>query len=249
MDLSGRGALVTGGSGDLGSAICRALAAAGAHVAVGYVGNPERAADTCRLVEAQGRRALAVQLDQAEPDAIDPAVEKAAAGLGRLDVLVNNAAWNIAIPFPQLDQVTTEIWDRIFATNVRGPFQLARAAAAHMRRQDAGRIVNIASIAAFRTAASSIAYATSKAALVHLTRCLAAALAPDITVNCVAPGLIEGTRMAQRMPPEVAQGARDQAVLRRTSAVDDIAAQVVAFCRADSITGQTLVIDGGVVFH
>ena len=249
MDLTGRGALVTGGSGDLGTAICRALAAAGADVAVGYVGNTERAAETCRIAEALGRRAVAIQLDQAEPAAVDPAVDAAAAKLGRLDVLVNNAAWNIAIPFPQLDQVTTEVWDRIFATNVRGPFQLARAAAVHMRRQGAGRIVNIGSIAAFRTAASSIPYAASKAALVHLNRCLAAALAPEITVNCISPGLIEGTRMAHRMPPDVAQGARDQAVLRRTSAVDDIAAQVIAFCRADTVTGQTLVIDGGVVFH
>jgi len=249
MDLKGRGALVTGGSGDLGTAICRALAAAGSDVVVGYVGNRDGAAKTCQLVEGLGRRAFMVQLDQAEPSTIDPAVAAAASLIGRLDVLVNNAAWNIGIPFPELDQLTTEVWDRIYDTNVRGPFQLARAAAGHMRRQGGGRIVNIASIAGLRPSGSSIAYATSKAALIHLTRCLAVALAPDIAVNCVAPGLIEGTRMAQRLPPAVAQSARDLAVLRRASGMDDIAAQVVTFCRADSVTGQTVVVDGGIEFH
>jgi 3-oxoacyl-[acyl-carrier protein] reductase len=249
VQLSGRAALVTGGSGDLGTAICRALAAAGCDVAVGYVGNREGAETTCRLVQGLGRAAAMVQLDQADPAAIEPAVAAAERALGRLDVLVNNAAWNIGIPFPALDQLTADIWDRIHDTNVRGPYLLARAAAGPMRRRGGGRIVNIASIAGLRPSGSSIAYATSKAALIHLTRCLAVALAPDITVNCVAPGLIEGTRMARRLPPEVAQSARDLAVLRRASGIEDIAEQVVTFCRADSVTGQTVVVDGGVHFH
>ncbi len=249
MELGGRGALVTGGSGDLGMAICRALAAAGTDVAVGYVGDRERADKTCQLVEGLGRRAYAVQIDQADPAAVESAVAAAAQQLGRLDILVNNAAWNIGIPFPELDRLTTEVWDRIYATNVRGPFQLARVAAGHMRQSGAGRIVNIASVAGLRPSGSSIAYATSKAALIHLTRCLAVALAPEIAVNCVAPGLIEGTRMAKRLPPAVAQSARDLAVLRRTSSAEDIADQVVTFCRADTVTGQTVAIDGGVEFH
>ena len=249
MDLGGAAALVTGGSGDIGAAICAALARAGVDVAVAYTGNAAGAGATRRAVEAHGRRACAVQLDQADPAAPDRAVDEAAATLGRLDVLVNNAAWNIGIPFPQLDALTTDVWDRIYATNVRGPFQLARAAARHMRRRGAGRIVNIASVAGLRPGGSSIAYASSKAALIHLTRCLAVALAPDITVNCVAPGLVEGTRMAQRLPVEVADTARRNAVLRRTSSAEDIAEQVVTFCRADSVTGQVLAIDGGLHFH
>jgi len=249
MDLRGRGALVTGGSGDLGTAICRALAEAGCDVAVGYVGNRDGAVKTGRAVEGLGRRACMVQLDQSDPTVIDRAVGSAAQEIGRLDVLVNNAAWNIGIPFPELDKLTTEIWDRVFNTNVRGPFQLARAAATHMRKQGGGRIVNIASVAGLRPGGSSIAYASSKAALVHLTRCLAVALAPDITVNCVAPGLIEGTRMAQRLPPAVVEGARQSVVLRRTSDMGDIARQVVTFCQADSVTGQVLVVDGGMHFH
>ena len=249
MELGGRVALVTGGSGDLGTAIAKALAAAGADIAVAYVGNREGAAATCAAVEALGRRQCAVQLDQSDPASNDRAVDDAAARMGRLDVLVNNAAWNIGIPFPHLDALTTEIWDRIYDTNVRGPFQLARAAARHMRRQGGGRVVNIASVAGLRPGGSSIAYATSKAALIHLTRCLAVALAPDITVNCVAPGLVEGTRMARRLPPEVAEWARQSAILRRASSPDDIASQVVTFCRADSVTGQVLTVDGGLHFH
>ena len=249
MDLRGRGALVTGGSGDLGTAICAALARAGCDVAVGYVENLDGARRTAKRVEELGRRAGVVQVDQADPARVDGAVADAAGALGRLDVLVNNAAWNIGIPFAELDKLTSEVWDRIFDTNVRGPFQLARAAAVHMKKAGAGRIVNIASIAGLRPSGSSIAYASSKAALIHLTRCLAVALAPAITVNCVAPGLIEGTRMAQRLPQAVVDDARARVVLGRTSSMDDIAEQVVTFCRADSVTGQVLVVDGGMHFH
>jgi 3-oxoacyl-[acyl-carrier protein] reductase len=249
MELQGRGALVTGGSGDLGTAICQALARAGCDVAVGYVGNRDGALKTGQLVEGLGRRACTVQLDQSDASAIAGAVASAHGELGRLDVLVNNAAWNIGIPFPELDKLTVEIWDRIYDTNVRGPFQLARAAAIHMRQAGAGRIVNIASVAGLRPSGSSIAYASSKAALIHLTRCLAVALAPTITVNCVAPGLIEGTRMAARLPRAVADRARESVVLGRTSSPVDIAEQVVTFCRADSVTGQVLVVDGGMHFH
>ena len=249
MDLRERGALVTGGSGDLGTAIALALARVGCDVAVGYVGNRDGALRTAKLVEEVGRRACTVQLDQSDAGAIDDAVAQAARDLGRLDVLVNNAAWNIGIPFTELDKLTVEIWDRIYDTNVRGPFQLARAAAAHMKTAGGGRIVNIASVAGLRPSGSSIAYASSKAALIHLTRCLAVALAPTITVNCVAPGLIEGTRMAQRLPQAVVDNARANVVLGRTSSMEDIAEQVVTFCRADSVTGQVLVVDGGLHFH
>ena len=249
MDLNGRAAFVTGGSGSLGSAMCRALAEAGCDVAVGYVGNREGADETLRTVEKLGRRACRILLDQTNPAAIEPAVERAARELGGLDILVNNAGWNIGVPFPELDKLTTEIWDRIFATNVRGPFQLARAAAVHMRQRGAGRIVNIASVAGLKPTGSSIAYASSKAALIHLTRCLAVALAPTITVNCVAPGLVEGTRMADRIPPEVVARVRQDAVLQRTADANDIALQVLTFCRADTVTGQVLNIDAGVHFH
>jgi 3-oxoacyl-[acyl-carrier protein] reductase len=249
VDLSGCAALVTGGSGDLGRAIALTLAEAGADVAVTWVGYREGAVETCRQVEKRGRRTAMIQLDQRDPTAIEPGVNDAVAALGRLDVLVNNAGWNTGIPFRDLDALTADVWDHINEVNLRGPFLLVRAAARHLRARGAGRIVNIASVAGLRAAGSSIAYAVSKAGLIHLTRCLAVALAPEVTVNCVAPGLMEGTRMAKRLPAEVVESTRRLAVLQRSTAIGDVAAQVVAFCRADSVTGQVLNIDGGVHFH
>jgi 3-oxoacyl-[acyl-carrier protein] reductase len=245
VDLKDKVALVTGGSGDVGSAIAGALARAGADIVISYAGYTQGASATVSAVRAIGRRALAVQLDQRDPSAIDAAVGQVIGEVGRVDILVNNAAWNIGIPFADLDQLTADIWDRVLETNLRGPFLLSRACAPHLRAHGTGRIVNIASIGGLYPGSSSIAYSASKAGLIHLTRCLAVALAPDVSVNCIAPGLIEGTRMAKRLPEEVSQWARSQAVLGRTASIQDIADQVVTFCQAESVTGQVLVIDGG----
>src|SRR4030095_5769566 len=126
-------------------------------------------------------------------------------------------------------------------TNLRGPFLLSRAFALEVRRHKAGRIVNIASLAGIGPAGTRSGDAASKAGLIHLTRCLAVALAPDVSVNCICPGLVEGTRMAARLPEEVKERARGQTVLRRTGSAEDIAQMVVTYCRADSVTGQTVV--------
>lgn len=249
MDLQGRVALVTGGSGDLGRAIALALAEAGADVAITWINYKDGAVETCGRVAERRRRTAMVQLDQSDTNAVAPAIETVVAELGRLDILVNNAGWNTGVPFRDLDALTPDIWNHIQDVNLRGPFFLARAAAPHLRARGAGRIVNIASVGGLRPAASSIAYAVAKAGLIHLTRCLAVALAPEVTVNCVAPGLMEGTRMAKRLPTEVVESTRRLAVLQRSTAIDDVAAQVVAFCRADSVTGQVLNIDAGVHFH
>jgi 3-oxoacyl-[acyl-carrier protein] reductase len=245
MDLDGKTALVTGGSGDIGRAIAEALAAGGVDVAISYVGHLKNATAAADAVRAAGRRSLAVQLDQRDPAAIDAAADTVVRAWGRLDILVNNAAWNIGIPFTDLDALDAGVWDRVLETNLRGPYLLARAFAPHLRAHGAGRIVNIASVGGLYPGSSSIAYSASKAGLIHLTRCLAVALAPEVTVNCVAPGLVEGTRMAQRLPEEIVEWARGQAVLRRTGDARDIAAQTVAFCRAESVTGQVVVVDGG----
>jgi NAD(P)-dependent dehydrogenase (short-subunit alcohol dehydrogenase family) len=249
VDLTGCVAFVSGGSGDLGATIAQTLAAAGAGLAVAYLGNVEGADKVVASVEGLGRPAWAVPLDQTDPASIEAAIAATLDRFGRLDVLVNNAAWNTPIAFPDLDAITPEVWDRMLDTNLRGPFLLARAAARPMRRQGNGRIVNIASIAGLKPGGSSLAYATSKGGLIHLTRCLALALGPEVLVNCVAPGLIEGTRMAQRIPAEMAELLRQNAVLRRTPRAQDIADQVLAFCRSDSVTGQVLLIDAGVHFH
>jgi len=205
VDLNGKVAFVTGGSGDIGRAIAEALAAAGADVAVSYIGEAGRAGAVVEAVRKAGRKSHAVQLDQRDSKAIDPCLETVMGHFGRVDILVNNAAWNIGIPFADLAALTPEIWDRVHETNLRAPFLLARAFAPELRRHQAGRIINIASLAGYAPGGSSIAYAASKAGLIHLTHCLAVALAPDVTVNCIAPGLVEGTRMAARLPEAVKQ--------------------------------------------
>jgi 3-oxoacyl-[acyl-carrier protein] reductase len=206
MDLTGKAAFVTGGSGDIGMGIVRALARAGVDVAISYVGHRDGAEKAATAVRAHGRRSHIVQLDQRDPASIEASVDAVLAGLGRIDILVNNAGWNIGIPFADIDILTADIWNRVHETNLRGPYLLSRAFAPHLRASGAGRIVNIASVGGLRPSSSSIAYSTSKAGLIHLTRCLAVALAPTITVNCVAPGLVEGTRIAQRLPEAVSEG-------------------------------------------
>ena len=227
-------ALVTGASGDIGGAIAQVLGSHGWHVIGTYVG----AADA-------GGSAEAMQLDQRDPDAIEALIETIRQRYDRLDVLVNNAAWNIGIPFRRLDELTADVWDRVMETNLRAPFLLARAAAALLSAGDGGHIVNISSAGGISPGSSSIAYSSSKAGLNHLTRCLAVAMSPNVAVNCIAPGLVENTRMAQRLPDNVAEGARQTAVLGRVGQPEDIANHVLTFVQSTSITGQTIVIDGG----
>lgn len=245
MDLTGRTALVTGGSGDIGGAICDALAEAGADVAVSYIGNVEAADATVDRVTQRGCRAVAVHLDQRDEASIQAAATSIREEFGKCDILVNNAAWNIGIPFPDMATLDADIWDRVQETNVRGPYLLARELQPELAAGDGGRIVNIASVGGLMPGSSSIAYSCSKAALIHLTHCLAVAMSPQVAVNCIAPGLVEGTRMAERLPASVADGARHQAVLGRVGSAADVAAATVMVCRADTITGQTIVVDGG----
>jgi 3-oxoacyl-[acyl-carrier protein] reductase len=249
MDLRDRVGLITGATGGLGEVIARALASEGVHVALTHLAHRDEGITVCREIEAKGRKAFLVHLDQIDPASCEAAVEATVDSLGRLDILVNNAAVNQPVPFQDLEGLTPEIWDRLLNTNLRGPFLMARAAARHLKRQDQGRVVNISGFPGLAPLGSSIALAVSKAGLIHLTHCLAVALAPSITVNCVAPGLMEGTRMSSRVRPEAITALKERAALKRTTSLEDVARQVVLFCQADSITGQTQVIDSGIVFH
>ena len=249
MNLQDAVAVVTGGTGGLGRRICHALARQGVQVAVGYVQREEEAEAVACGLRQLGGRALPVGVDVTQPDSIQGLVDGVVREFGRIDILVNDAAYNKWIPFPQLQDLQLEDWTKILRVNLTGPFACIKAVAPLMRRQKQGRIVNVSSMAGLSPTGSSIAYAVSKAALIHLTRCMAVALAPDILVNCVAPGFMEGTRMSENLSPEYQQRARQGALLQRGADKDEMAGMVVEFCRTDSITGQTLVIDAGRVFH
>ena len=244
-ELEGKVSLVTGGSGDIGSAIAKRLGQSGSHVVITYVGAEDLANQTVDEIKAEGGNASALRLDQRDPNEIEAIISQVSQDQGRLDILVNNAAWNIGIPFPNLEELTAEIWDRVLETNLRAPFLLARAAASLLKADGGGHIVNISSAGGISPGSSSIAYSSSKAGLNHLTRCLAVAMSPDVAVNCVAPGLVENTRMANRLPDAVSNAARKQAILGKVGQTEDIAEQVLTFVTSTSVTGQTIVIDGG----
>jgi 3-oxoacyl-[acyl-carrier protein] reductase len=243
-------ALVTGGNGGLGQRICEALAREGVHLAVMYVQSREQAERVARDIAARHQvNAAAFGCDITDPAAVQALVTAVTARFGRLDILVNDAAFNKAIPFPDLDNLTEEVWEKIMAVNLTGPMRLTKAVAPVMKAQGAGRIVNISSVAGLGPSGSSIAYAVSKAGLIHLTRCMAVALAPQVLVNCVAPGLLEGTRATANLLPEQIERSAAGALLGKAADKDDCAEMVVTMCRTETMTGQTVVIDSGRVFH
>ena len=250
MDLKGAVALVTGGNGGLGQRICHALAQQGAHIAVMYAQSRDQAEGVAReLTSRYQTNAVAFACDITDAEAVEKLVPEVTGRFGRLDILVNDAAYKKSNPFPDLDALTQDVWDKIMAINLTGPMRLIKAVAPVMKAQGRGRIVNISSVAGLGPTGSSIAYAVSKAGLIHLTRCMAVALAPETLVNCVAPGLLEGTRATSNLPPEqVARGAAG-ALLKRAADKDDCADMVVTMCRTDTMTGQTVVIDAGRMFH
>jgi 3-oxoacyl-[acyl-carrier protein] reductase len=250
MDLKGAVALVTGGNGGLGQRICHALAKEGAHIAVMYAKSSDAAEDVARTLRARYQvQAAAFACDITDQAAIGQLIEAVGTRFGRIDILVNDAAYNKSIPFSDLEALSQEVWDTIMAVNLTGPMRLIKAVAPLMKAQGRGRIVNIASVAGLAPTGSSIAYAVSKAGLIHLTRCMAVALAPETLVNCVAPGLLEGTRATANLRPEQIERAASGALLKKAADKDDCADMVVAMCRSETMTGQTTVIDAGRLFH
>ena len=250
MELRGTVALVTGGNGGLGQRICHALAAEGANIAVVYAKSQEQATGVARdLTSRHQIDAAAFACDIVDAAAIERLIGDVGKRFGRIDILVNDAAYNKSIPFPDLDGLTPELWDKILAVNLTGPMRLTKAIAPVMKAQGRGRIVNIASVAGLGPTGSSIAYAVSKAGLIHLTRCMAVALAPETLVNCVAPGLLEGTRATSNLRPEQVERAASGSLLKKAADKDDCAQMVVTMCRTETMTGQTVVIDAGRLFH
>lgn len=228
MDLKGAVALVTGGNGGLGQRICHALAREGAHIAVMYAQSREQAEGVARELTSRHQiNAAAFACDITDSVAVDTLIADVTKRFGRLDILVNDAAYNKAIPFADLDNLKQAEWDKIIAVNLTGPMRLTKAVAPIMKAQGQGRIVNIASVAGLTPTGSSIAYAVSKAGLIHLTRCMAVALAPETLVNCVAPGLLEGTRATANLRPDMIERSAAGSLLKKAADKDDCADMVV----------------------
>lgn len=249
MNLKDSVAVVTGGNGGLGQRICHALASAGANIAVVYARSAKEAESVARDLAGRGVKAEAFACDVTDPAQVQRLVDSVVERFGRLDILINDAAYNKSIPFNDLDGLTIEEWSKIIDVNLTGPMHCIKAVAPVMRRQSRGRIVNISSVAGLGPQGSSIAYAVSKAGLIHLTKCMAVALAPDVLVNCVAPGLLEGTRATANLPASYIERAASASLLKKPADKDDVADQVVTMCRTDTMTGQTVVIDSGRTFH
>jgi 3-oxoacyl-[acyl-carrier protein] reductase len=249
MKIGSSVCLVTGGGTGIGRATALELAKQGAGaVAISYNTSREDALRAQQEIQAIGCTAFVIQADVRSDPEVRRMVHSVVDRFRRLDILVNNAGTTTFIPLKELDALTDEVWDSTFETNLRGTFYCSRAAAAELRKSK-GAIVNVASIAGLRAAGSSIAYAVSKAGVIHLTRVLAIALAPEIRVNCVAPGMIE-TRWYDRSPAAGALDAERSRVasetpLARTGKAEDVAVSIVDLLQSDHITGETVVIDGG----
>lgn len=244
MKLSGRVALVTGGGTGMGRAIAETFAREGAKVAVNYSRSRAEAEETVSAICAGGGTAMAIGADVAQDSEVRAMMDQVGRAFGRLDVLVNNAGWSTRVPHDKLEDLTDEIWDRTFNTNVRGVFYCARAAVPLLRRQEGASIVNVSSTAGLTGMGSSMAYAASKAAVSTLTRSLARALAPQIRVNAIAPGLVR-TRFAS-WPAATFDAGEAGTPLKRLPSVDEIARLALFLvCDATSTTGELMVIDGG----
>jgi NAD(P)-dependent dehydrogenase (short-subunit alcohol dehydrogenase family) len=237
--LSGKVALVTGGAKRLGGAAALALAQAGADVAVTYLHSEKEVQRTRKELEKYGARVLAIRCDVTEPESVSAVVKKTVVELDGLDILVNNAGAYETVSF---EDISLQQWDSIFGVNVRGPFLLSQTAQPHLRRRK-GRIINLGSLGGHRAWSSHAHYCSSKAALHMLTKAMAKALAPEIAVNCVAPGMID---LGEKSAKEFMQRMAKQTPMRRNGTGDDVAEAVLFFATAPSfITGQVLYVDGG----
>lgn len=235
--LTGKVALVTGAAKRIGRALAMRFAEAGADVAITYRGSEAEAQATVQDLVHLGREAIAVRCDVRLPDSIANAVAQVAAHFGRLDLLVNNAGvFETAV----LETVTVAQWDAMFETNTRGPFLMAQAALPYLRAVR-GRIINIGSLGGLHPWPTHGHYCTSKAALHMLTQTMAKAFAPEVSVNCVAPGMIVNGEVAA----EYARFAR-KTPMQRNGAPRDVAEAALFFAAGPHfITGQILSVDGG----
>ncbi|MDH4322290.1 MAG: 3-oxoacyl-[acyl-carrier-protein] reductase [Desulfobulbaceae bacterium] len=244
MDLSGKIALVTGGSRGIGRAVCLKLAALGARVAVNYVSRPDAADDTVAAIKAAGGDAFTIRFDIGDATEVQEAFKKLLADCGRIDILVNNAG---ITRDGLLLKMKDEDWDQVLNTNLKGAFNSIRAAYRPMMKQRGGRIINITSVIGFAGNAGQANYAAAKAGLMGLTKSAARELASrGVTVNAVAPGYIV-TDMTDELSDEVKNKVLSEIPMGLLGAPEDIAG-AVAYLASDEaryVTGQVIHVNGG----
>ncbi len=246
-DLAGKTALVTGGASGIGLSTATMLGRNGATVAINFLAEDPRGADTVAKLAADGIKAIAAPGNVGDPADCERMIAKATDDLGRLDLLVSNAGTpgtKRKIEPRELELVTEELWSTLLQVNLLGVFRCAKAAAPALKAAH-GAIVNTASIAGVGRAGSSLAYSATKAGVVSLTQNLARALAPDVRVNAVAPGAVDSTWMVE-WTDDQRRASIENALLKRRCTTDDIA-EVIVFLGfgAAMVTGQTIVVDGG----
>ena len=249
MSEERRKALVTGSSSGIGAAAAVALARAGYDVAVNYASSKARAEETAAACAAEGAESFAVKCNVADESEVGAMLTACADAFGRLDVLINNAGTTIETAPKDMDAVDLDAWDRVFAVNVRGLFQVTRAAVPLLRRSSDPSIVNTCSIAGLRPGPQPLPYAASKAAVANLTQTLAGALGPEIRVNAVAPGWMEGEWMERTLAENydglMARRAR-YTPLKRVATAEDVADTMLGLIEGNRfVTGHIVVVDGG----
>lgn len=235
-------AVVTGGSGGIGSAVCRALASAGAKLVIVYRDNAQRA----RALAAElGEGHLTAQASVEDSDALRQLAERVTEYYGRLDILVNNAGVTRPVPHADLDALDDELIDWIFRVNWRGAFAAVRAFHHLLAGGSGGLVINMSSVAGQTGLGSNVAYCASKAALDSMTRSLARALAPQVRVVSIAPGWVEG-EYASRIDPAVLEAQRQRTPLGRIARAEDVAQAVLAAATLLTFTtGSIIPVDGG----
>jgi 3-oxoacyl-[acyl-carrier protein] reductase/pteridine reductase len=235
--LKGKTVLVTGAAKRIGRVVALALAERGADVAITYLSSQAEAEETVHALAAHDVDALAIRCDLRNPEDIEQTVSAVINDFGRIDLLVNNAG---IFESEALEDISVEQWDAMFTTNTRAPFLMAKAAHPHLRATK-GRILNIGSLGGLHPWATHAHYCTSKAALHMLSKTMAKAWAPEISVNCIAPGMI-----VQGEVDEAYEHFARKTPMQRNGTADDVAAAAIFFATAPHfITGQLLAVDGG----
>ena len=246
---SRKAALVTGGATGIGRSAVLALARAGFDVALNYSSSEAAARETAAEAGKLGARTLVVRCDVADEAGVRAMLRSVEKEFQKLDVLINNAGTTASWKPKDLESLSLEEWDRVFAVNVRGLFQVTRAALPLLRKGENPSIVNTASIVGLRPGPQPLPYAASKAAVVNLTRTLAWNLGPEIRVNAVAPGWMEGEWMKRMLKDKYQDlmGKRAKATpLRRVVTADDVAETMMSLIQSNRfVTGEVIVVDGG----